>query len=96
MPSYPLQQMLHYRLQRLVQNGDKRDQSAILLLGGRCVSIGCQRHPFKKKPDDRNTRLFDALFSVLPCNAAVLLTLSKGGGLVPAAVNGFRTDILVW
>jgi anaerobic nitric oxide reductase transcription regulator len=50
--------------------------------------------PSKRNPDDRHNRLFEALFSVLPCDAAVLLTLSNDNELVPIAVKGFRTDIL--
>ncbi len=46
-----------------------------------------------KLPDDRHRNLFDALFSVLPCDAAVLLTLS-GDTLIPAAAEGFRSDLL--
>lgn len=50
--------------------------------------------PSKSNSADRHSRLFDALFSVLSCDAAVLLTLSNDSGLVPIAVKGFRKDIL--
>lgn len=48
----------------------------------------------KIHPTDQHRRLFDALFSVLPCDAAVLLRLSNHDGLVPVAIKGFQSDLL--
>ncbi len=47
----------------------------------------------KNSPDAKYERLFDALFSVLPCDAAVLLAMDKEH-LVPVAVKGFGSDLL--